>query len=253
MCAMKAAIYSETNRMFNLKAKRDGTRSPSPQIRASETSSLPLLTTAKTIAAVGGSTATTSMFNLNKKNEHVDATHTHGYIPGVRSRQVEPVHITDGGRGRSASRDSRKLPQLESKTHATAVTHHAEINAEDIFKAIPTSSSKLPLSEIKRLLAGYVALPKSYWSTELADASATHLVYRQHIRYTRLKDNMFVRGGFIIGFGKQRGRATLTLANGFDQKKRGYYIWVIGLDSIGTLFVKRDSLETKPAIESETI
>ena len=128
--------------------------------------------------------------------------------------------------------------------------HHTEINTDDIFKAIPAGSSKLPLSEIKRLLEGYVALPKLYWNTELADVLETRLVYRQHIRYTRLKDNMFVRGGFITGFGKQRGRATLTIANGFDQKKRGYYVWVIGLDSIGTLFVKRDSLDKKPGIES---
>lgn len=228
--------------MFNLKAKRDDTRSPSPQIRGPDT---PRPSSAKPVV-VGSSTAT--MFDLSKKSDH-------GYIPGVRPRP-QAESISDGGRGRSASRDSRKKsetmdaqrastslpdetkrPPTESKTHTTAAVHHAEINVDDIFRAIPASSSKLPLSEIKRLLEGYVALPKSYWSTEL--------VYRQHIRYTRLKDNMFVRGGFITGFGKQRGRATLTLANGFDQKKRGYYVWVIGLDSIGTLFVKRNA---EPAI-----
>ena len=152
--------------------------------------------------------------------------------------------MSDGGRGRSASRDSHvtKRPSSESKRLQDAQAHHAEIDTDNIFKAIPASSSKLPLSEIKRLLEGYVALPTSYWSTEL--------VYRQPIRYTRLKDNVFVRGGFIIGFGKQRGRATLTIANGFDQKKSGYYVWVIGLDSIGALFVKRDSLEKRPAVES---
>ncbi len=227
--------------MFNLKAKRDDTRSPSPQIhgpdtpsKKSETSSLPRPSATKAVAA-GGPTAT--MFDLSKKGDH-------GYIPGVRPRPAAQAEsIADGGRGRSASRDSHetKRPPSESKTR-TAAVHHAEINADDIFRAIPASSSKLPLSEIKRLLEGYVALPKSYWSTEL--------IYRQHIRYTRLKDNMFVRGGFITGFGKQRGRATLTLANGFDQKKRGYYVWVIGLDSIGTLFVKRDSLDKKPPAES---
>jgi hypothetical protein len=179
------------------------------------------------------------MFDIGKKNDH-------GYIPGARPRSQPQIPQTqtqpqasqqDGGRGRSASRETKHSSRSSTPAGAAAAPTAAptalatEINVEDIYSAIPVGSSKLTLDEIKKLLVGYVALPKPYWSTEL--------VYRQHIRYTRLKDNMFVRGGFIIGFGKQRGRATLTLANGFDPKKREYYVWVIGLDSIGKLFVKR--------------
>lgn len=232
------------NQMFNLKAKGGNTPDASDRRASvggvSDRSPSPLNTTKP--RPLASSSATATMFDIGKKNDH-------GYIPGARPRSQPPIQPQtqasqqDGGRGRSASRESRETkhssrsstPAAPAAPIAAPTAPAAEINVEDIYSAIPVGSSKLTLDEIKKLLIGYVPLPKPYWSTEL--------VYRQHIRYTRLKDNMFVRGGFIIGFGKQRGRATLTLANGFDPKKRGYYVWVIGLDSIGKLFVKRDSVD----------
>jgi hypothetical protein len=97
--------------------------------------------------------------------------------------------------------------------------------------AIEAHNPRMTDAEIKDLLVGYVSLPKKYWRTGL--------VYRQHIRYIRLKDNIFVRGGFIAGIGKQRGKDTLSLTNCFNSRKPGYYAWVVNIDSLKAIFIRR--------------
>jgi hypothetical protein len=129
--------------------------------------------------------------------------------------------------------------------HNSAETKQPDVSLAEISKMIPVGSQKIPYNDIVKMLEGYVALPKQYWTSQLT--------YRQHIRYTKASGNVFVRGGFIIGFGKQRGRATLTLANGFDTKKQGYYVWVIGLDAIASIFVKRESLKSDKPSQSASV
>jgi hypothetical protein len=236
--------------MFNLEAKNrtpgSSSRSPSP-VMTHGARNPGQSSQSTTSIKRGTSPSTAKLFDLDKR-----AVNSHGYIPGARPRHVTPlVHAqpmpvaqpilsaqesrdaaSAGGRKRSVSREHGETKQM--------MPTDVSISDDDIHKMIPVGSQKVGYDEIIQLLKGYVALPKKFWETEL--------VYRQHIRYTRIKDNVFVRGGFIIGFGKQRGRATLTLANGFDPKKPGYYVWVIGLDAIAALFVKRDS--GKPALPS---
>lgn len=216
--------------MFNLSDPKRKSRSPSPSVQSGGAKK-------SILSAPFAQTGTTSMFDLSRN---------HGHIPGARPRPREASREPPKQQ-RESSREPPKKPinqhSLSSEPKVgeikQEVSDQGTISTIDINKMIPVGSQKIPYEEIVSLLNGYVALPKNYWNTML--------VYRQHIRYTRAKDNTFVRGGFIIGFGKQRGRPTLTLSNGFDPSKSGYYVWVIGLDAISHLFVKRESLkERKP-------
>lgn len=211
--------------MFNLSDNNRGSRSTSPAIVKSGKP------TQSVTQKQHPSTGTSTMFDLSKRPASAKSSE-HGYIPGARPRPTSNTAQSDqsvapvsGGRKRSVSRESKEPP--ETKTIPTAVP------ATDISKLIPVGSQKIPYDEIVKLLDGYVSLPKEFWDTEL--------IYRRHIRYTKIKDNVFVRGGFIVGVGKQRSRATLTLANGFDSRKRGYYSWIIALDSISHIFIKKPS------------
>jgi hypothetical protein len=129
-----------------------------------------------------------------------------GIIPGARPRP-------DGDRAKS--------PKPHPDPH----------EEESVDKKIEAHNPRMTDEEIKNLLIGYVVLPKKYW--------LSGLVYRQHIRYIRLKDDIFVRGGFIAGIGKQRGKDTLSMVNCFNPQKSGYYAWVIAIEAIKTIFVRR--------------
>jgi hypothetical protein len=176
------------------------------------------------------------MFNLAKKPASKPVANPHGTIPGARPRVpvIAPVPTLPAGIDVTAGARGRRAP-AEIKEPASSSVGVSEVDPNtkaETQRAIPVSSQKMSHEQIIGLLAGYVSLPKPFWENMLA--------YRQHIRYTKIKDNVFVRGGFIVGIGKQRGKTTLTLANGFDSKRQGYYCWMIGLDSIAHIFVKRD-------------
>lgn len=200
---------SGTSGLFNL-AHPVANRSPSPAIR-------------RDIAP-----DSKNLFNLHKKPEtpgrpsdpilnNILTTTSQpksGIIPGAR------IRLTGGARARS--------PSATSRTVSVATPEIIEPGQVDQIEA---HNPRISDAEIKNLLVGYVSLPKKYWRTGL--------VYRQHIRYVRLKDNIFVRGGFISGIGKQRGKDTLSLVNCFNSRKPGYYAWVINLDALKAIFIRR--------------
>ncbi len=161
-----------------------------------------------------------------------------GSSPMIRqpSIQARPSPSSSGESSSRLSTDAQAEPRARLSTGTSAPLNGGsapKTAAANIGRAIPCTSSKLTLAEIKKLLEGYVSLPRARWG---------ELVRGQHLRYTRAKDNEFVRGGFLLGVTMQRNKRIFTLANGFDPSVRGYYVWVVQLDSIGALFCKREAV-----------
>jgi hypothetical protein len=99
------------------------------------------------------------------------------------------------------------------------------------------ASGKYSKADMKKLLVGYVALPKTLW---------TALERGSHVRYIR-NDGRFVRGGFVTLYSSQNGRDMLTLANGFNATAKGYSVWTVALDGVKTLYTKKDRVPKKGA------
>lgn len=165
---------------------------------------------------------TGGLFNLKKADDRILTTTSQpksGYIPGARS--------TNPGLA-----DNVRLRPASATTHDANPREDVDVNLDDaIGGTIEAHNPRMTDVEIKNLLVGYVSLPKKYWKTGL--------VYRQHIRYIRLKDNIFVRGGFIAGIGKQRNKDTLSMVNCFNSRKPGYYAWVVNIDALKAIFIRR--------------
>lgn len=95
---------------------------------------------------------------------------------------------------------------------------------------IVVRSTKYTETELRAMLADYEQLPRAQWG---------NIKYKQHIRYVRRVGHTFVRGGFVVGIITQDDRPALTIATKLNPRGPGYYAWVIMLDDIETLFVKK--------------
>lgn len=155
-------------------------------------------------------------------------------------KRTTPTNIDDRILTTTSQPKSGSIPGARNpggaRAQVTSVTKpEVKTEEDDVDNAtggtIEAHNPRITDAEIKNLLIGYVSLPKKYWRTGL--------VYRQHIRYIRLKDNIFVRGGFIAGIGKQRNKDTLSLVNCFNSRKPGYYAWVINIDALKAIFIRR--------------
>lgn len=198
---------SSTANLFNL-GKPAASRSPSPAVRPGGSSAGNIFNLRKSEPAAGRAAGESGSHILTGVSQPKSGT-----IPGARTRARSPI-LTN------ASTSESQSDEIVDAGGAAESTDKIEAH-----------NPRMTDAEIKNLLVGYVSLPKKYWHTGLT--------YRQHIRYIRSKDNIFVRGGFIAGIGKQRGKDTLSLVNCFNSRKPGYYAWVINLDALSAIFIRR--------------
>ncbi len=186
--------------------------------------------------AIGRHMSSENIFNLRKNEAKHDSFSTSPIIASLTTTSQPKSGIIPG---------ARPIGGIKKPASPKAAKKPASPRIIDPGPAdqIEAHNPRMTDAEIKNLLVGYVSLPKKYWHTGLA--------YRQHIRYVRNKDNIFVRGGFIAGIGKQRGKDTLSLVNCFNSNKPGYYAWVINLDALKAIFIRRqDWDELKKSLEN---
>jgi hypothetical protein len=83
--------------------------------------------------------------------------------------------------------------------------------------------------DIKKLLVGYIAVPKQNWVDIPTDS---------HIRYIK-SDGTFIRGGFVISQNIKNGKYFMYLTNNLynsPNKKN----WPVSFDNITTIYKKVD-------------
>ena len=87
----------------------------------------------------------------------------------------------------------------------------------------------LETEDIKKLLVGYITVPRQNWVDIQTDT---------HIRYVKL-DGSFVRGGFVVSQNIKNGKYFIYLTNNLynsPNKKN----WPVSFDNVSTIYKKID-------------
>lgn len=103
-----------------------------------------------------------------------------------------------------------------------------------IKKNKPPQSTQYSESDIKKLLEGYIEVPRDQWPTVLQK--------NDHIRYQRADNNLFRRGGFIFSqlINAQTQKKMIQLiSNPFIPISATNRLWTISYDDIKTIWKKQ--------------